>query len=785
MDTNVVLDEGMVALLTCSGDLVFILSRAFHVLEIGTKAQEFFQWDAPMVQGKHFIEHCDAAKRPCPIKIDSQTGLPKRQVIFACKNALGHQHAVTWNVKQIHFQGEQAWLLIGNAQLKQQETQSTDRLNDIRTITPGGFYWKDLDGCYLGCNEYMLKVAGFLSQDDVLGKKDADLWPNSATQLEENDRYVMESGETLEVEETVEIPSFGLRHFISVKMPLRDKDKNIIGVIGNSLDISELKLAQAELIRAKKKAETANHAKSAFIANMSHDIKTPVAGILSMAENLMFRLSDPDDRQSAGYLVNASLQLLEILNEVVELARLGEVHEQKHETTFQLRALTNNIIDLMRPALKDRSIDFSVSYEDDVPEKIKGNQIYLHRILLNLTANAIKFTEKGGVSIQVAVSKQTSDNIVLKIAVKDTGIGIPVEQQNEIFEQFTRLSPSYSGNYKGSGLGLFIVKQYLEQLCGTISLQSAPGTGSTFTCFIPFGRVYNNEGVPPDENQSSVDAVTAPAVENTIKLELNSKKQLKILVVEDDTLAQQAIREKLQRLGHKVLIASTGNQALHFFSSDYFDLIFLDLGLPDIDGTIVAESIFHDEKYQQRKIPIVALSAHAQGLSQEKYQAIGIDVLMHKPLMLQQAVEVIEQLVYGEEKPPVRDQPSNVNHEEIIDLNLGAKIIGKDYDTALELLQMFVNQLPSDLAELEDAYQHHKFDQLGKIVHRLHGSLCYCGAPRFKKVVQQFDVALQEKKDRSELSYTYLYEAINEQADLLMKTYTRSKFGEPRRRMLS
>lgn len=371
-------------------------------------------------------------------------------------------------------------------QAKAAATRSQIYLENLIAAMPGHVYWKDKDGVYLGSNDRNAQIAGLALGTELVGKTDYDLpWKDQADKLREADIAVMKGGKPLITEESGFIAGEQYITVLSHKAPLFDKKMRIIGTVGTSLDISELKRTQAALHDAKEKAEAANQAKSEFIANMSHDIRTPFSGILSLTQYLEKQETDPEKKEYMKLIVDTAQGLLNLLNEVLEIT---EVESGNHAVTFEkfsLPAVVQEIVAIMRTGIRQKGLNLVYEYPKDIPQNYIGDRLRMHRILLNIASNSLKFTDKGVIAIEVGLHEIYGNDIVIKLAIMDTGIGIPEDKFDAIFEKFTRLGLSHQGLYKGTGLGLGIVKQYLNDLKGTIKVQSKLGKGTTFTCFIP------------------------------------------------------------------------------------------------------------------------------------------------------------------------------------------------------------------------------------------------------------------------------------------------------------
>ncbi len=275
---------------------------------------------------------------------------------------------------------------------------------------------------------------------------------------------------------------------LSIKKPLYDKDGIIIGIIGNTIDITERKKIEIQLIKAIKKAESANKAKTVFLQNMRHDFRTPFSGILGMAGILYANEEDHDKREQLQGIIISAQALLEQLNEITDFIAVEDGGLMVLEKQFHLHKVVEDLKNMLSPAAREKELKFTVEIDKKVPQYIIGDRLRTQRILMNLLTNAVKFTNTGQVLLRVCVGKEEGNNnsIIIKFNVKDTGVGMPKEEQNIIFEKFSKLTPSHRGIYPGKGLGLKIVKQFLDELGGEIHVESKRNEGSTFIALIPY-----------------------------------------------------------------------------------------------------------------------------------------------------------------------------------------------------------------------------------------------------------------------------------------------------------
>ena len=279
----------------------------------------------------------------------------------------------------------------------QQKEAAYKYINSIIEAVPGSIYWKNKEGVWIGCNEFTIQTTGI---QDIIGKTDYQLWPDQAQSLRKHDLEVMRTGRVLKEEETVILPNGERRTFAVVKMPLRDEHNQIVGVVGNSIDITDLKKTQRKLINAKKKAEAANQAKTEFLANMRHDIRTSLSGIVGFSEILRQKLSDPKFKEYAQNLVASAQSLHVLMDEILEsiIVSTGEIPLLKKK--FSLSDTLTSITQLYAAKAAEKQLELTLSIAETLPKFIIGDKIRFHRIILELVGNALNFTAIGHVAIR-------------------------------------------------------------------------------------------------------------------------------------------------------------------------------------------------------------------------------------------------------------------------------------------------------------------------------------------------------------------------------------------------
>lgn len=526
--------------------------------------------------------------------------------------------------------------LLALLQEKEAEIDSLKTKNEILDIIisklPGNVYWKSLDGTILGANDNLASIFGFESPSDIVGKLTEEFVGEQINELlSEIDHRCIDLDQEINTEE------FGYNiHkepaiYLSRKMPLRTKAGKVIGVVGVSLDITDRKKMEEELKIAKEKSEIASLAKSEFLANMSHDVKTPLSGIIGISELLTHRLAN-ENLELAKTLLASGKQLYNFIENCLELAKIESTQLFVNET-FNLANTVYEIKELFLPAVNSKNLLLNIYIDPLLPKNVIGSQAGLYRTLLNLVGNAVKFTEKGSISIYLNFLKKISDqDIMIQCIVEDTGIGIASENQKIIFDRFTRLIPSYKGVHDGSGIGLYIVKTFVEKMNGEIHLESELDQGSKFTVNLPM-QIPSRE--LPNISNDRVLTQTPPSTN------LNDQHLIRVLLVEDNPIAQQIEKTLLSSLNCAVEVADSGEKALALFEPNKYDLVLMDIGLPEIQGDAAAILIREKEKDAEKPCTIIALTAHLTDNMQKDLKASGINEVYCKPLLHDKAKQML------------------------------------------------------------------------------------------------------------------------------------------------
>ncbi len=609
-------------------------------------------------------------------------------------------------------------------------------LDEIIAVMPGHVYWKDRHCILRGGNELQATDVGFESRKMLIGKTAHDLLTADQLDVEKQaqaeliksyDEEVMNNDKSLTIEERIVRPDKSVATYLSKRTPLHDEFGQVTGLVGISFDITDRKKSEEDLMIAKEQAEAANRAKTEFLENIRHDIRTPLTGIVGFARLIQKEAISEKTKGYADQLVAATTALLDFQNEILDAIKVTTGFVPIGNQTFHLKTLVEKVIALIKPKAIIKGLSIALEYDETLPVYVRGDSKRLFRILLELTTNALKFTSKGEIQISLIPEKIIDSRFILRCVISDTGIGIAPENQENVFVRFARVSPSSDGVYEGTGLGLTIVKQFVEDLGGKIYLNSRLGKGSTLVCMIPF-EIGEAADIPNAENKSA-----------TVNIQ---DKKAAILLVEDHEMTATVTKLMLEEINCDVDIVYDAQNTLIQCDKKQYDLILMDLGLPDSNGFLVSEEI-RQSKSMNQKTPIIALTAHIEVDDQDHYLAYGMNAIFQKPLLKSNAVNILNTYI-----------SKGKNIVSTIDLKLGAKRINKDEAAAKEMLILLAKNIDHDMTKVTNAYQARDFDKMHDAVHKILGGLSYCGAPSLEKACLEFQSSIKNNDfTKTELCY--------------------------------
>ena len=392
-----------------------------------------------------------------------------------------------------------------------------------------------------------------------------------------------------------------------------------------------LRKTQDELIHSKELAEAHANAKANFLANMSHEIRTPMNGIVGMVDILKRTQLTSEQSEYLDIIEISGANLLSIINDVLDFSKIEAGQITFENIRFNLSDEVNEVIKLLKYKANQKELEFSCTLSPDIPQMLVGDPLRLKQVLINLCNNSIKFTSTGFVKIKVETISCNENKINLRFEVQDTGIGISPENQLKLFKSFSQADASTTRKFGGTGLGLAISKNLVQLMNGNVGIVSEEGNGATFYFNCEFG--VSQQGVnllsdkEPDPSEITV-------------------KKLKILLAEDNVVIQKVATLNLEKLGHSVSIAADGIRAVEMFKNEAFDMIFMDIQMPEMDGVEATVIIREWEQNHNvgNRIPIVAMTANTMRSDKDLFISAGMDDYLGKPFNNSELVRVIERI---------------------------------------------------------------------------------------------------------------------------------------------
>jgi len=496
-------------------------------------------------------------------------------------------------------------------------------------------------------------------------------------------------------------------------------------------DITDLKEVEEKLREAKEIAETANEAKNRFLAITSHEIRTPLNIILGMSKILLeTELSETQHKYLSG-IKSASQNLLLIINDLLDISKIEAGKLQLESIEFNLKEVMDDAITFQKIKAKEKGIDLILDYDDSISESLIGDPFRLNQILLNLLTNALKFTEKGSVSLLCKLIFETEIENQIQIQIIDTGIGIDQKKIDSIFDSFTQEDISITRKYGGTGLGLTITKQLIDLFNGKISVSSDKTKGTTFTILVSFRKSIKNLTV-----DSQLD-------------EFKSLKGIKLLLAEDNELNQIIALAYLNRWEIETDTAFNGVEAINMIKGKEYDIILMDIQMPVMDGIKATQIIRNELKMDT---PIIALTAHALNEEKEKYMLSGLNDYITKPIDENRLYNaILNQLDISKIDTIENRSNYDENNNTLFNLEELRKISISDNQFIPKILQLFITQTKDVPDKLQQLIENKNQIEIGTTIHQIKPSLNHLSVDSTKDIISKIEQNIHNNTNPEEV----------------------------------
>ena len=527
------------------------------------------------------------------------------------------RHAVGVTADRVFQQPDRAGSGQGEARNEYREasiTRPSDKLPDL-------IFFKDTKGHYLLNNSVHLKCLGAETQEEVIGKTTYDFNPiETAEEFFQEEMEVIRTGiPIIDKEETIRYPeSVDKSYRLTNKIPIKDSQGKVIGILGVSHDITNrkkadeaIKKAYEELEKTNENLKKANKVKGQFLANMSHEIRTPLNAIIGMTGLLLDTKLNEEQRDFAETIHNSGDILLALINDILDFSKIEAQKIDIEKQPFNVRNCVEESLDLIASKAADKDIELVYSIDDGMSTNVVGDVTRVRQILVNLLSNAIKFTDNG--EVEISVSGQLRDHYVyqLHFCVRDTGVGIPIDRQDKVFQSFTQVDASTTRKYGGTGLGLTISKKLSELMGGTMWVESSgiPGEGTTFHFTI----------------------LAEISVEGQSENDMSALSGKKVLIVDDNQTNRNILYRQTESFQMVPTVAASGYEAIERLQNGAtFDLAILDYHMPEMDGLTLADEI--RKLTNGKKLPLILLSSY--GYREKKNEFNKFVATLTKPIKL-------------------------------------------------------------------------------------------------------------------------------------------------------
>lgn len=610
-----------------------------------------------------------------------------------------------------------------------------------------GIHWVDIEtGRFIHANKVAANLLGY-TLDKLLTLTVPDIDPNFPP---ENFREIcnkLRDAGSLQFE-TEQVTADGQRVPVEMTIYYDEGSRNTAPrLIAFMADITRRKQIEQELREAKEKADAANHAKSAFLANMSHEIRTPLNAILGLNHLMQTDLGlSPLQATRLQKMESASRHLLSIINDILDLSKIEAGRLELDYDNFHLSAVIDNVASIIRESARSKGLQLETD-PDGVPLWLYGDVTRLRQALLNMASNAVKFTEQGSVAVRAQLLEHRENDLRVRFEVADTGIGLNEAQQARLFQNFQQADNTTARKYGGTGLGLALTKRLVEMMGGEVGVSSVPGQGSTF-----WFTVKLRKGHGPLPARPPVDYLSQTAAQP-----LQNYRGARILLAEDNPINIEVVQEMLHAGGFHVDVAQNGLLAVDLAKQEKFDLLLMDMQMPEMDGPQAASLIRQLSGYAS--VPILALTANAFSEDRRICLEAGMDDVLTKPIEPAILYQAIAHWLSDKQSSTMRQLPkqqasgnnalARLRDIPGIDLDCGLRYLNGKVDRYLTLLQHFAQAHAKDIENLTAYLSQQSLNEAQRLVHSLKGAGATLGLSEIATAATALDTELKQRLQES------------------------------------
>lgn len=606
-------------------------------------------------------------------------------------------------------------VVLRDVTIEKSAEEQTSHLAAIVTSSNDAIISKALDGTISVWNKSAEKIFGF-SAAEAIGKNIAIIIPETHFQEEEEVIEKVKKGVFIDQYESVRKTKSGQLIDVSISIsPIRNNSGNIKGISIIAREITEQKRFEEELIEAKKNAERdkklaeeAMEAKQRFLSNMSHEIRTPMNAIIGFTKVVLKSNLDEKQREYLNAIKVSGDALIVLINDILDLAKVEAGKMSFEEIPFKLHESISQMLHLFETKLMQKNVKLINKYDSSIADVLIGDPVRLHQIILNLVSNAIKFTSQGQIVVSALLKSATSDTETIEFSVEDTGIGIPEDKLDSIFNNFQQATSDTTRIYGGTGLGLAIVKQLVLSQGGSLHVKSKLKEGSTFSFTLTFKKT----------EQKIIKKVEQEIVLE--KVSDNDSDQVKILVAEDVTLNQLLIKTLLKEFNFNCVVTANGKLAVEALQKQHFDLILMDLQMPVMNGY---EATKYIRETLKSDIPIIALTADVTTADVEKCKTFGMNDYLSKPiddkLLYNKILNYIDRAPLKMNAAKTKPRIAQIDKLRIINLDYLKEHTKGNEEMMKAMISSYLQETPALITTMKQSIDNMDWESLGVAAHSI------------------------------------------------------------------
>ncbi len=617
--------------------------------------------------------------------------------------------------------------------------QSEEKYRGIIENMELGLMEVDTDQKILKAYDWFCDMTGYTSEE-LIGKNAAEVFlSKEINDLEKNkeEEEHRKEGQTGVYEMKIRKKDGSKIWVLISGAPIFDTEGNVTGSIGIHYDITERKLLEENLVKAKRIAEEAEHAEKQFLARMSHEIRTPLNAVIGMSHLLEDTRLDEEQKDYVNSLKSSSDILLKLISDVLDLSKITAGGLEVNEKEFDLVGTINSLHKTFELKLTDSPVAMKADVDSQIENMMIGDDLLLNQILLNLIGNAVKFTKEGEILIGVSLVKKEKDICHYKFVVQDTGIGIPEDRIDAVFENFKQADNDIRFQFGGTGLGLPITKQLVELQGGKIYVESKLGKGTRFI----FELRYTDSGIKAIREKKP-----------EIKDESKGLSHAKILIAEDNFMNRKYAGALLNKWGLDYEFAINGKKAVEVAAREKFDMIFMDISMPEMDGYDATIQIRNTSNVNQNT-PIIALTASAMISKKDKAFEVGMTDYLAKPFRPAQLGEMIKKYSSTEKENDKMDSEEEgaFKFDEKLDISHLDYLYKGDLEYAAEMFEIFINYTMVEFLKIKPLFEEKDFLKLQRLAHKLKPNFSLVGLTSIEKDMLKLEKLAEEKGDEKEI----------------------------------